>query len=91
MKKISINDIKAIKELAKVRNYDEIYKRYGKFVYKLFELERATAEIKYEGGKMSDIFPFSIRKFLYLFKIYTLCLLINYPNELLKYLHEQIK
>ena len=91
MKKISINDIKVIKELAKVRNYDEIYKRYGKFVYKLFELERATAEIKYEGGKMSNIFPFSTRKFLYLFKIYTLCLLINYPNELLKYLHEQIK
>lgn len=91
MKKISIEDIKTIKELAKVHNYDEIYKRYGKFVYKLFEFERTNAEIKYEGGKMSDIFPFSIRKFLFLFKIYTLFLLINYPNELLKHLHEQIK
>ena len=29
MKKISIEDIKTIKELAKVHNYDEIYKKLG--------------------------------------------------------------
>ena len=36
MKKIGFKDIKIISQLLKSKNYDEIYKRYGKFMYKLF-------------------------------------------------------
>ena len=56
MKKIGFKDIKIISQLLKSKNYDEIYKRYGKFMYKLFEPSRIGQEVKYEGGKNFDDF-----------------------------------
>ena len=51
MKKIGFKDIKIISQLLESKNYDEIYKRYGKIMYKLFEVSRISQEIEYESGK----------------------------------------
>ena len=86
MKKIGFNDIKIISQLLKSKNYDEIYKRYGKFMYKLFEASRISQEVKYEGGKNFDdlkqIIDVHFKEILYLCITYLSYLLLTIPSDI---------
>ena len=88
MKKIRIKDIKIISQLLKSKNYDEIYKRYGKFMYKLFETSRISQEVKYEGGKNFDdlkqIIDVHLREIVYFCIIYLSYLFLAMPNDVQK-------
>lgn len=50
MKLLRIYDLKMIRNLAIAKNYDEIYKRYGKNIYDLFYYCRYINDVQYEGG-----------------------------------------
>lgn len=86
MKKIGFKDIKIISQLLKSKNYDEIYKRYGKFMYKLFEASRISQEVKYEGGKNFDdlkqIIDVHFKEILYLCITYLSYLLLTIPSDI---------
>lgn len=88
MKKIGIKDIKIISQLLKSKNYDEIYKRYGKFMYKLFEISRISQEVKYEGGKNFDdlkqIIDVHLKEIVYFCIIYLSYLFLAMPNDVQK-------
>lgn len=88
MKKIRFKDIKIIFQLLKSKNYDEIYKRYGKFMYKLFETSRISQEVKYEGGKKFDdlkqIIDVHIKEIFYFCVIYLTYLFLAMPNDVQK-------
>ena len=88
MKKIRFKDIKIIFQLLKSKNYDEIYKRYGKFMYKLFETSRIRQEVKYEGGKKFDdlkqIIDVHIKEIFYFCVIYLTYLFLAMPNDVQK-------
>ena len=88
MKKIGIKDIKIISQLLKSKNYDEIYKRYGKFMYKLFETSRISQEVKYEGGKNFDdlkqIIDVHLKEIVYFCIIYLSYLFLAMPNDVQK-------
>lgn len=88
MKKIRIKDIKIISQLLKSKNYDEIYKRYGKFMYKLFEISRISQEVKYEGGKNFDdlkqIIDVHLKEIVYFCIIYLSYLFLAMPNDVQK-------
>lgn len=88
MKKIGIKDIKIISQLLKSKNYDEIYKRYGKFMYKLFEISRISQEVKYEGGKNCDdlkqIIDVHLKEIVYFCIIYLSYLFLAMPNDVQK-------
>lgn len=88
MKKIGIKDIKIISQLLKSKNYDEIYKRYGKFMYKLFETSRISQEVKYEGGKKFDdlkqIIDVHLKGIFYFCVIYLTYLFLAMPNDVQK-------
>lgn len=88
MKKIGIKDIKIISQLLKSKNYDEIYKRYGKFMYKLFETSRISQEVKYEGGKNFDdlkqIIDVHLNEIVYFCIIYLSYLFLAMPNDVQK-------
>lgn len=88
MKKIRFKDIKIISQLLKSKNYDEIYKRYGKFMYKLFETSRISQEVKYEGGKKFDdlkqIIDVHIKEIFYFCVIYLTYLFLAMPNDVQK-------
>lgn len=88
MKKIGFKDIKIISQLLKSKNYDEIYKRYGKFMYKLFETSRISQEVKYEGGKKFDdlkqIIDVHIKEIFYFCVIYLTYLFLAMPNDVQK-------
>lgn len=88
MKKIGIKDIKIISQLLKSKNYDEIYKRYGKFMYKLFETSRISQEVKYEGGNNFDdlkqIIDVHLKEIVYFCIIYLSYLFLAMPNDVQK-------
>lgn len=88
MKKIGFKDIKIISQLLKSKNYDEIYKRYGKFMYKLFETSRISQEVKYEGGKKFDdlkqIIDVHLKEIFYFCVIYLTYLFLAMPNDVQK-------
>lgn len=88
MKKIRFKDIKIIFQLLKSKNYDEIYKRYGKFMYKLFETSRISQEVKYEGGKKFDdlkqIIDVHLKEIFYFCVIYLTYLFLAMPNDVQK-------
>ena len=88
MKKIGIKDIKIISQLLKSKNYDEIYKRYGKFMYKLFEISRISQEVKYEGGTKFDdlkqIIDVHLKEIFYFCVIYLTYLFLAMPNDVQK-------
>ena len=88
MKKIGFKDIKIISQLLKSKNYDEIYKRYGKFMYKLFEISRISQEVKYEGGKNFDdlkqIIDVHLKEIVYFCIIYLSYLFLAMPNDVQK-------
>lgn len=88
MKKIGFKDIKIISQLLKSKNYDEIYKRYGKFIYKLFETSRISQEVKYEGGKKFDdlkqIIDVHLKEIFYFCVIYLTYLFLAMPNDVQK-------
>lgn len=88
MKKIGIKDIKIISQLLKSKNYDEIYKRYGKFMYKLFEISRIIQEVKYEGGTKFDdlkqIIDVHLKEIFYFCVIYLTYLFLAMPNDVQK-------
>lgn len=88
MKKIRFKDIKIISQLLKSKNYDEIYKRYGKFMYKLFEISRISQEVKYEGGKKFDdlkqIIDVHLKEIFYFCVIYLTYLFLAMPNDVQK-------
>lgn len=88
MKKIRFKDIKIISQLLKSKNYDEIYKRYGKFMYKLFETSRISQEVKYEGGKKFDdlkqIIDVHLKEIFYFCVIYLTYLFLAMPNDVQK-------
>lgn len=88
MKKIGIKDIKIISQLLKAKNYDEIYKRYGKFMYKLFETSRISQEVKYEGGTKFDdlkqIIDVHLKEIVYFCIIYLSYLFLVMPNDVQK-------
>lgn len=88
MKKIGFKDIKIISQLLKSKNYDEIYKRYGKFMYKLFETSRIRQEVKYEGGKKFDdlkqIIDVHLKEIFYFCVIYLTYLFLAMPNDVQK-------
>lgn len=88
MKKIRFKDIKIISQLLKSKNYDEIYKRYGKFMYKLFEISRISQEVKYEGGTKFDdlkqIIDVHLKEIFYFCVIYLTYLFLAMPNDVQK-------
>ena len=88
MKKIRFKDIKIIFQLLKSKNYDEIYKRYGKFMYKLFETSRISQEVKFEGGKKFDdlkqIIDVHLKEIFYFCVIYLTYLFLAMPNDVQK-------
>lgn len=88
MKKIGFKDIKIISQLLKSKNYDEIYKRYGKFMYKLFETSRISQEVKYEGGTKFDdlkqIIDVHLKEIFYFCIIYLSYLFLAMPNDVQK-------
>lgn len=88
MEKIRFKDIKIISQLLKSKNYDEIYKRYGKFMYKLFEASRISQEVKYEGGKKFDdlkqIIDVHLKEIFYFCVIYLTYLFLAMPNDIQK-------
>jgi hypothetical protein len=88
MKKIGIKDIKIISQLLKAKNYDEIYKRYGKFMYKLFETSRISQEVKYECGTKFDdlkqIIDVHLKEIFYFCIIYLSYLFLAMPNDVQK-------
>lgn len=88
MKKIRFKDIKIISQLLRSKNYDEIYKRYGKFMYKLFEISRISQEVKYEGGTKFDdlkqIIDVHLKEIFYFCVIYLTYLFLAMPNDVQK-------
>ena len=80
MKKIGFKDIKIISQL--------LYKRYGKFMYKLFETSRISQEVKYEGGKKFDdlkqIIDVHLKEIFYFCVIYLTYLFLAMPNDVQK-------
>lgn len=88
MKKIGLKDIKIISQLLKTKNYDEIYKRYGKIMYKLFEGSRISQEIEYESGKnfsdLKQIIDIHLNKVLYFCIMYITYFILSMPNDIQK-------
>lgn len=88
MKKIRFKDIKIISQLLKSKNYDEVYKRYGKFMYKLFEASRISQEIDYESGKnfsdLKQIIDIHLNKVLYFCIMYITYFILSMPNDIQK-------